>query len=95
MTPKAVTAQVEYAPGRVISMETGRLAKQAGGAVVVRMGDTMVMATAVASTNVRPGQSFFPLTVDYREKFSSGGKIPGGFIKREGRLNDKEILTSA
>lgn len=94
MTPKAVTAQVEYAPGRVISMETGRLAKQAGGAVVVRTGDTIVMATAVASTSVRPGQSFFPLTVDYREKFSSGGKIPGGFIKREGRLNDKEILTS-
>ncbi len=94
MTPKAVMAQTEYAPGKVISMETGRLAKQAGGAVVVRTGDTMVMATAVASENARPGQSFFPLTVDYREKFSSGGKIPGGYIKREGRLNDKEILTS-
>ncbi len=94
MTPKAITAQVEYAPGKIISMETGRLAKQAGGAVVVRTGDTMVMATAVASNTARPGQSFFPLTVDYREKFSSGGKIPGGFIKREGRLNDKEILTS-
>ena len=94
MTPKAVTAQVEYAPGKIISMETGRLAKQAGGSVVVRTGDTMVMATAVASDTARPGQSFFPLTVDYREKFASGGKIPGGFIKREGRLNDKEILTS-
>ncbi len=94
MNPKAVTAQVEYAPGRVISMETGRLAKQAGGSVVVRTGDTLVMATAVASKDARPGQSFFPLTVDYREKFYSGGKIPGGFIKREGRLNDKEILTS-
>lgn len=94
MTPKKVTAQVEYAPGRNIYIETGRLAKQAGGAVVVRTGDTMVMATAVASDLARPGQSFFPLTVDYREKFASGGKIPGGFIKREGRLNDKEILTS-
>lgn len=94
MTPKAITAQVEYVPGKIISMETGRLAKQAGGAVVVRTGDTMVMVTAVVSKSVRLGQSFFPLTVDYREKFSSGGKIPGGFIKREGRLNDKEILTS-
>ena len=75
-------------------METGRLAKQAGGAVVVRSGDTMVMATVVVADTVRIGQSFFPLTVDYREKFSSGGKIPGGFIKREGRQNDKEILTS-
>ena len=94
MTPKAITVQVEYAPGRIISMETGRLAKQAGGSIVVRTGDTMVMATAVASSSARPGQNFFPLTVDYREKFASGGKIPGGFIKREGRLNDKEILTS-
>lgn len=94
MTPNAITAQVECAPGKVVSIETGRLAKQAGGAVVVRMGDTMVMATTVVSDFVRPGQGYFPLMVDYREKFSSGGKIPGGFIKREGRLNDKEILTS-
>lgn len=70
------------------------MAKQADGAVVVRMGETMVLCTAVLSHSVREGQSFFPLTVDYREKFSSGGKIPGGFIKREGRSNDKEILTS-
>ena len=62
--------------------------------MIVRSGDTMVMATAVITDSARPGQNFFPLTVDYREKFSSGGKIPGGFIKREGRLNDKEILTS-
>ncbi|MCY4674702.1 MAG: polyribonucleotide nucleotidyltransferase [Bacteroidetes bacterium] len=94
MTPKAITVQVECAPGKIVSIETGRLAKQAGGAVIVRMGDTMIMATAVVSDSVRPGQGFFPLMVDYREKFSSGGKIPGGFIKREGRLNDKEILTS-
>jgi len=94
MKPTAITAQVDYAPGKTISMETGRLAKQAGGAVIVRCGDTMVMATAVINDSARAGQNFFPLTVDYREKFSSGGKIPGGFIKREGRLNDKEILTS-
>ncbi len=94
MTPNAVTVHVEYAPEKTILLETGRLAKQAGGAVIVRAGDTMVMATAVVSDTARSGQTFFPLTVDYREKFSSGGKIPGGFIKREGRLNDKEILTS-
>ena len=80
--------------GRSMSLETGRLAKQAGGAVVVRLGDTMALCTAVLSPSVRAGQSWFPLTVDYREKFSSGGKIPGGFIKREGRSNEKEILTS-
>ena len=94
MTPEATVAEIPFAPGRTITLETGRLAKQAGGAVVVRMGDTMVLCTAVLSPSVRPGQSFFPLSVDYREKFSSGGKIPGGFIKREGRSNDKEILTS-
>ena len=77
-----------------MTFETGRLARQAGGAVVVRMADTMVLCTAVLSSSVREGQSFFPLTVDYREKFSSGGKIPGGFIKKEGRSNDKEIITS-
>ncbi|MCY4172334.1 MAG: polyribonucleotide nucleotidyltransferase [Bacteroidetes bacterium] len=94
MKPQAITVQIEYAPAKTITLETGRLAKQAGGAVIMRAGDTMVLATAVISDSARPGQNFFPLTVDYREKFSSGGKIPGGFIKREGRLNDKEILTS-
>ncbi|MDX1740163.1 MAG: polyribonucleotide nucleotidyltransferase, partial [Rhodothermales bacterium] len=91
---KATKKEVEIAPGKVISLETGRLAKQAGGAVVARLGDTMVLCTAVVSDSVREGQSFFPLTVDYREKFSSAGKIPGGFIKREGRPSDKEVLTS-
>ena len=94
MIPEAKSVFVECSPGRGMTIETGRLAKQAGGAVVVRMGDTMVLCTAVLAKNVREGQSFFPLTVDYREKFSSGGRIPGGFIKREGRSNDKEILTS-
>jgi len=84
---------VEFAPGKTISMETGRLAKQADGAVVVRMGDTMVLCTAVSSKEPSD-KPFFPLTVDLRESFSAGGKFPGGFIKREGRPNDKEILSS-
>ena len=91
---KATKHEFEFAPGRTISLETGRLAKQADGAIVARLGDTMVLATAVLANEVKEGQSFFPLTVEYREKFSSSGKIPGGFIKREGRSNDKEILTS-
>lgn len=90
---KAIIQEVEISPGKVITMETGRLAKQASGAVVVRMGDTMVLVTAVLATGAKEGQSFFPLTVDYREKFSAGGKFPGGFIKREGRPTDKEILS--
>ena len=94
MNSKAKTVHVDFGPDKAMTLETGRLAKQANGAVVVRMGDTMVLCTAVLSRTVKSGQSFFPLTVDYREKFASGGKIPGGFIKREGRSNDKEILTS-
>ena len=94
MKPDAKSVSVEFVPGRTMTLETGQLAKQSSGAVVVRLGDTMVLCTAVLSDNVKPGQSFFPLTVDYREKFASGGRIPGGFFKREGRSNDKEILTS-
>ena len=94
MIPEAINVQYDLGSGRILSIETGLLAKQADGAVVVRLGDTMVLCTAVLSDTVREGQSFFPLTVDYREKFSSSGKIPGGFIKKEGRSNDKEILTS-
>ena len=91
---EATIREIEYAPGKVMSIETGRLAKQADGAVVARIGDTMVMCTAVLARDVREGQNFFPLTVDYREKFCAGGKIPGGFIKREGRSTDKETLSS-
>lgn len=91
---EATRMDVEIAPGKTVSFETGRLAKQANGAVVVRLGDTMVLCTAVLSRDVKAGQGFFPLTVDYREKFSAGGKIPGGFIKREGRPSDKEVLSS-
>lgn len=92
--PEATIREIEFAPGQTISIETGRLAKQADGSVVVRQGDTMVLCTAVLSKTVREGQSFFPLTVEYREKYSAGGKIPGGFIKREGRPTDKEVLSS-
>lgn len=78
--------------GRILSIETGKLAKQASGAVVVRYGDTVVLVAAVSSAP-REGIDFFPLTVDYREKTSAAGKFPGGFIKREGRPSTKEILT--
>ena len=78
---------------KVISLETGRLAKQASGAVVVRIGDTMSLVATVAGPG-REGLDFFPLTVDYREKTYAAGKFPGGFIKREGRPTTKEILTS-
>lgn len=80
--------------GKVFSIETGRYARQANGAVMVRYGDTMVLVTAVASEEVKEDQDFFPLQVEYREKTSAAGKIPGGFIKREGRPTEKEVLSS-
>ncbi len=76
-----------------VTLETGEVARQAGGAVIVTMEDTMVLATVVAQKKAKPGQSFFPLTVDYFEKFYAAGRIPGGFFKREGRQTEKEILT--
>ena len=80
--------------GKIMSLETGRFAKQANGAVAVRYGDTVVLATAVAQKCQREGLDFFPLTIDYREKSYSAGKIPGGFFKREGRPTEKEVLIS-
>jgi polyribonucleotide nucleotidyltransferase len=80
--------------GRKLVIETGRVAKQADGAVTVQFGDTMVFASAVASKEAVEGQDFFPLTVDYREKAYAAGKIPGGYFKREGRPSEKEILTA-
>src|SRR5947208_5586852 len=76
-----------------IHLETGKLAKQADGAVTVQLGETIVIVAAVAATNARPGQDFFPLTVDYREKAAAAGRFPGGYFKREGRPTEKEILT--
>src|ERR1700716_4285899 len=79
--------------GRKITLETGQMAKQANGAVVVRSGDSVVLVTACANEEPKPGAAFFPLTVDYREYNYAAGKIPGGFIKREGRMSEKETLT--
>ena len=80
--------------GRTITLETGKVAKQANGAVVVRSGDSVVLVTACAAEEPKPGAGFFPLTVDYREYTYAAGRFPGGFIKREGRPTEKEILTS-
>ena len=77
-----------------VTLETGRIARQASGAVLVNMGDTVVLVSCVASKEARPEQSFFPLTVDYQEKTYAAGKIPGGFFRREGRPSEKEVLTS-
>src|SRR5271170_2122570 len=76
-----------------IIIETGKLAKQADGAVTVQLGETIVIVAAVAATKAKPGQDFFPFTVDYREKAAAAGKFPGGYFKREGRPTEKEILT--
>jgi polyribonucleotide nucleotidyltransferase len=84
--------QVECS-GKVITISTGKMAKQANGAVVVTCGDSMVLVTAVAAKSAKEGQSFFPLTVNYQEKAYAGGKIPGGFFKREGRPSENETLT--
>ena len=80
--------------GRQLTLETGRMAKQAGGAIFAGYGDTMILATATQSASPREGIDFFPLTVDYEERLYSVGRIPGGFIKREGRPTEKAILSS-
>ncbi len=80
--------------GKLVQLETGRMAKQADGAVIARLGDTMVLATVVSSKDMREGTDFVPLSVEFREKFYASGKIPGGFLRREGRLSDREILSS-
>jgi polyribonucleotide nucleotidyltransferase len=94
MKPEPSTVTVSLAGGKTMSFETGKLAKQAHGAVVVRFGDNAVLATATANPEPREGIDFFPLTVDYREYTYAGGRFPGGFIKREGRMSEKEVLTS-
>ena len=86
----SITAQ---SGDKQITIETGKLAKQADGSVTVRMGETIILVAAVAATKAKPGQEFFPLTVDYREKAAAAGKFPGGYFKREGRPTEKEILT--
>ncbi len=90
--PKSVT--FDLGDGREVTIETGKLARQADGAVTVKQGNNIILATVVANKEPREGQEFFPLSVDYQEKFASAGRIPGSFFKREGRLNDYEVLTS-
>ncbi|HEY5406903.1 MAG TPA: polyribonucleotide nucleotidyltransferase [Ginsengibacter sp.] len=94
MTPNPISVTFDIGEGRMVTIETGKLARQADGAVTVRLGDCVILATVVANKEPKEGQSFFPLIVDYQEKFASAGRIPGSFFKREARLNDYEILTS-
>ena len=89
-----IKKSIEFAPGKTLTVETGRLAKLADGAVMVTMGETMVLCTVVSAKKPKPGQGFFPMVVDLRESFTAGGKFPGGFMKREGRPSDGETLAS-
>ncbi len=92
MSKIGITHEFVMGDGKKISIETGKLAKQADGSVVVKMGDTMLLATVVSSKDAKEGTDFLPLSVDYQEKYASTGRIPGGFLKRESRLSDYEVL---
>ena len=94
MLQQPIQSSFDLGNGRIVTIETGRLARQADGAVTVKQGNCILLATVCANKEPREGQDFFPLSVDYQEKFASAGRIPGSFFKREGRLNDYEILVS-
>lgn len=94
MLSQPINVSFDISSGRTVTIETGKLARQADGSVTVRQGNCIILATAVANKEPKEGQSFFPLTVDYQEKFASAGRIPGSFFKRESKLNDYEVLTS-
>src|SRR5690349_901422 len=94
MKPTVITKTCKLPDGREITIETGKLARQADGSVVLRMGNTMLLATVVSSHEPVEGADFLPLSVDYQEKFASTGKVPGGFMKRESKLSDYEVLIS-
>src|ERR1700733_6915554 len=94
MLSQPISVSFDLGGGREVFIETGKLARQADGAVTVRQGNCIILATVVANKEPKEGQDFFPLSVDYQEKFASAGRIPGSFFKREARLNDYEILTS-
>ena len=94
MSLKVITKKIVLKDGREITIETGKLAKQADGSAVVRLGDTMLLATVVAAKEAKEGVDFMPLSVDYQEKFAAAGRIPGGFLRREGKLSDYEVLIS-
>ena len=87
-----ITKTIDVGNGTEISIETGKLAKQADGSIVLKAGGTIILATVVSNKEAKDGVDFLPLTVDYREKFYSNGKIPGGYLKREARPSDDEIL---
>jgi len=91
---KIVNKEIDLGDGRIINIETGKLAKQADGSVVVKMGNTMLLATVVSAKDAKPDVDFMPLSVDYKENYAAAGRYPGGFLKREGRPNDSEILVS-
>lgn len=91
---KVITKKIDLGGGRIVEIETGKLAKQADGSVVVKYGNTMLLATVCADVDAKEGVDFMPLTVEYQEKFAAGGKFPGGFFKREARPSENEILTS-
>src|ERR1700761_7252238 len=93
MFDKYFRKELDWA-GKTLILETGKVARQADGAVVASYGDTVVLATVVGAKSPKPGVDFFPLTVNYQEKFYAAGRIPGGFFKREGRPSEKEVLTS-
>src|SRR6476620_11137613 len=94
MLSQPIQAGFKLTNGAEVIIETGKLARQADGAVTVRQGNCIILATVVANKDPREGQDFFPLSVDYQEKIASAGRIPGSFFKREARLNDYEVLTS-
>src|ERR1700759_207217 len=94
MSYNAIKKVIDLGDGRTIEIETGKLAKQADGSVVVKMGDTMLLATVVSSKDAKEGVDFLPLSVDYQEKYAATGRIPGGFLRREARLSDYEVLIS-
>src|SRR5918993_3873834 len=94
MLSQPISSSFDLGGGRMVTIETGKLARQADGSVTVRQGNCIILATVVANREPREGQDFFPLSVDYQEKFAAAGRIPGSFFKREARLNDYEILTS-
>src|SRR4028119_2054354 len=94
MISQPISTTFDIGDGRQVSLETGKLARQADGSVTVRQGNCVILATVVATKEPKEGQNYFPLSVDYQEKFASAGRIPGSFFKRESRLNDYEVLTS-
>src|ERR671921_2344050 len=94
MLTQKFSKKFDIGDGREVILETGRLARQADGSVTVKCGNSILLATVVANQEAKEGQEFFPLSVDYMEKFASAGRIPGSFFKREGKLSDYEVLIS-